>query len=135
MASVLKVDEMQGVTTADQVTVTVGSATQYMQAGLNKMWIAFNGNTATVHDSLNVASETDNGTGDYTFNFTNNFNAAKTYTSAQSVQLSSSSYPGSYIAGASVVLTSSIRVYPTRSTGGAMLDTEYNTLNCSGDLA
>ena len=66
-------------------------------------WIAFNGNSATAYDSLNVASETDGGTGDYTFNFTNNFSAAKRIP-GQSVDLESSGYPGSYIADDSTVL-------------------------------
>ena len=126
-----------GILKADTLThSTAGSvATNFVVHGSNKMWIAFSGNTATAYDSLNVTSELDNGPGDHTFSFTNNFNAAKAYTSAQSVQLQSSSYPGSYIAGESVVLTSSIRVYPTRNTSGQMSDTGYSTLNCSGDLA
>lgn len=37
-----------------------------------KMWINFNGTgTISIRDSFNVASITDNGTGDYTFTFTN----------------------------------------------------------------
>jgi hypothetical protein len=134
--SEIKVDTLTGKTTAKTVTVTVGAtATQSLEQGLVKTWIAFDGSAATAHDSLNVASETDNGTGDYTFNFTSNFNAAKAYTSGQSVQLVSSSYMGSFIAGASVVLTSSIQVRPTRNTSGGMLDSDYNTINCCGDLA
>ena len=126
-----------GTLKADTLThSTAGSlATNFVVHGSNKMWIAFNGNSATAYDSLNVASETDGGTGDYTFNFTNNFSAAKAYSSGQSVDLESSGYPGSYIADDSTVLTSSIRVFPTRNTGGAMLDNGYNSLNCSGDLA
>ena len=64
----IKTDKLTGNTTADQVTVNVGSATQHMQAGLNKVFAAFDGGAASMFDSLNVASETDNGTGDYTFN-------------------------------------------------------------------
>ena len=44
------------------------------QQGIAKAWINFDGGAATIgtgRDSFNVASVTDNGTGDYTVNFTN----------------------------------------------------------------
>jgi len=42
------------------------------QQGVAKMWINFNGTgTVAVRDSFNVASITDNGTGDYTISLTN----------------------------------------------------------------
>ena len=47
-----------------------GAATTSIVQGLAKAWI--NHNQATVHDSFNVGSLTDNGTGDYGLNFTNN---------------------------------------------------------------
>ena len=50
-----------------------GTATTNLQQGLAKTWVNFNGNsTIATRDSLNNASLTDNGTGDYTVNFTNN---------------------------------------------------------------
>lgn len=137
MTSELLVDAIKGVTAAGSVTVTGegNSTTTNLQQGLCKSWMAFNGVAATAYDSFNVSSITDVGTGDYLFSFTNNFNAAKAYTSGQSVTLSDSSYPGSYIAGSSLVLTSSIRIHPTRNTSGSMIDIDYTTLNCNGDLA
>ena len=53
---------------ADILTHYGSLATNFVVHGSNKMWIAFNGNSATAYDRLNVASETDGGTGDYTFN-------------------------------------------------------------------
>ena len=47
--------------------------------GINdaKVWVNFNGkNTVTIRGSFNVSSVTDNGTGDYTVNFTNNLTDA-----------------------------------------------------------
>ena len=42
------------------------------QQGLAKAWVNFNGTgTVAIRDSFNVTSITDNGTGDYTINFTN----------------------------------------------------------------
>ena len=49
------------------------SPTQNLVQGLCKAWIMQEDGT-TVHDSLNQASLTDNGTGDYTITFTNNMN-------------------------------------------------------------
>ena len=48
---------------------------QNMVAALTKGWINLSyGGSAARSDSLNVGSITDNGTGDFTFGFTNNFN-------------------------------------------------------------
>jgi len=49
-------------------------------------WVNFNGaGTVTIGDSGNVSSITDNGTGDYTVNFTNTFSNAN-YSYAMSFQ-------------------------------------------------
>ena len=73
MASELKVDKFTGVTTAGSILVTGegNSTTTNLQQGLGKAW-HISTDAAVLEDSLNVASGTDNGTGDYTFAFTNN---------------------------------------------------------------
>ena len=76
MASELKVDKFTGVTTAGSILVTGegNSTTTNLQQGLCKFWIQFNGtSTVATRDSFNLASLTDNGTGDYTHTFTNAF--------------------------------------------------------------
>ena len=75
MASILKVDDLRGNTTAKTVTVTVGaSVTQSLEQGLAKMWANFDPpDSNAIKNSLNLASITDNGTGDYALNNTNNF--------------------------------------------------------------
>jgi hypothetical protein len=46
-------------------------ATQNGMTGVAKAWVNFNGTgTVAIRDSFNVSSITDNGTGDYTINFT-----------------------------------------------------------------
>ena len=77
MASELKVDKFTGVTTAGSILVTGegNSTTTSLQQGLGKAW-HISTDAAVLEDSLNVASGTDNGTGDYTFAFTNNMNNA-----------------------------------------------------------
>jgi len=77
MASILKVDEMQGVTSAGDITITSegGAATQSLQQGLAKMW-AHSDSSAAASDSFNLSSTTDPGTGRYQFAFSNAMNNA-----------------------------------------------------------
>ena len=77
MASILKVDAMQGVTAAGDITITSegGAATQSLQQGLAKAWHNFDGTgTVAARDSFNISSLADNGTGVYTSTYTNSFN-------------------------------------------------------------
>jgi hypothetical protein len=53
---------------------TAGSVdTKFVVEGSPKYWIQFNGNTNVTSGSLNSSSVTDNGTGDYSFVFSNAF--------------------------------------------------------------
>ena len=74
MASILKVDEMQGVTSAGDITITGegGSATQSLQTGLVKCFSRFNPSTNVTVSSFNQSSRSDDGAGLSTINFTNN---------------------------------------------------------------
>jgi hypothetical protein len=65
MASILKVDDLRGNTSAGNITITSegGAATQSLQQGLAKAWVNFNATTTSARDSFNVSSITDNGTG------------------------------------------------------------------------
>lgn len=76
MASELKVDKFTGVTTAGSIDVQgEGTATTNLQQGLAKAWVNFKMAASFVtNDSLNVASITDNGTGNGTVNINNDMN-------------------------------------------------------------
>jgi len=79
MASILKVDELQGITSAGDITVTSegGAATQSLQQGLAKVWAFIGGDgTPSITGSFNVASLTDEDTGVVRANFTNSMNDA-----------------------------------------------------------
>ena len=78
MASILKVDDLRGNTSAGDITITSegGSATQSLQQGLTKFWIKINTSTFVVADSLNNSSNTDDGSGLATHSFTNSMNNA-----------------------------------------------------------
>ena len=58
-----------------------GSNQTSIQQGLCKAWVLATSNLGAISDSLNIGGSTDNGTGDYTFSFTNNM--ANTNFSAQ----------------------------------------------------
>lgn len=79
MTSKLLVDAIGGVATAGSVAVTGegNSTTTNLQQGLCKMWARLDGTgTIGLDDSFNTGGITDNGTGQYTFTFTNNMNNA-----------------------------------------------------------
>ena len=60
----------------DNITPSAGG-TAFSTRGVAKAWVNFDGTgTVAVRDSMNVSSLTDNGTGDYSANFTNAFAAA-----------------------------------------------------------
>ena len=67
MASILKVDDLRGITAAGNITITSegGAATMQLQQGVAKQWVRFSGTSMSVADSFNTSSVTDNGTGDY----------------------------------------------------------------------
>jgi len=67
----------------DPVTLTKQSAA--------KAWLFFNGSGSSIRDSFNVASVTDNATGDFTKNMTSAF-ATANYTVVASSGTSSSDY-------------------------------------------
>ena len=73
MTSTLKTNTLTGVSTAGSIAVTGegNSTTTNLQQGLAKAWGQYSGSGTTYADSFNLASATDNGTGDYTFNITN----------------------------------------------------------------
>ena len=67
-----KANTIAGTTTAGSITVQgEGTATTNLQQGLVKAWIHFNGTSNAILDSLNHSALTDNGTGNYTMNITN----------------------------------------------------------------
>ena len=72
MASILKVDALQGVTAAGSILVTGegNSTTTNLQQGLAKAWLE-GSDAAVPQDSFNIASGTDAGTGSYTYALTN----------------------------------------------------------------
>ena len=75
--STILVNTLTGTSTAGSIAVTGegNSTTTNLQQGLAKSWANFNGTgTIALTDSFNVASLSDEGTGEYETNFTNSMN-------------------------------------------------------------
>jgi hypothetical protein len=92
-------------------TAKMGSAEQ---SGLAKAWVNFNGTgTVAIRASYNVSSITDNGTGDYTVNFTTAMVDANYSLSANSSNSGNGSiddYAGISAHGANSYLAGSVRI-------------------------
>lgn len=128
--STILVDTLTGTSTAGSIAVTGegNSTTTNLQQGLAKCWCFFDGNgTVSLADSLNAASITDNGTGDYTFTWTNNFSTGN-YSSPGAGR----SYVLTGNAGTST--TSTLRIRVTGSGGTNTDDSNISTAHL-GDLA
>ena len=77
-ASEIAIDKLKGVTAAGSIVITDtnGNVTTNIQQGLAKFWLSANG-AASLDESFNIASGTDNGTGDYTYAITNDMSSIK----------------------------------------------------------
>ena len=112
---------------------TAGSLdTQYVVQGSAKAWVNLDGTAsgATARDSFNVASMTDNGTGQYTATFTNNMNNddyAHSVTPRGSTVVFGSIRDASYA-------TSTFGAYIFNTSSG-LTDATYVTMLLQGDLA
>jgi hypothetical protein len=84
----LKTNTLTGTSTAGSIAVTGegGSTTTNLQQGLTKHWILVTGDSISVEDSFNSSGITDNGNGDGTFAFTNNFGNGNFSTTALSTE-------------------------------------------------
>ena len=107
---------MAGKIIADTIETGAGAdiSTSYVVNGTAKAWVNFNGTgTIAARDSLNVASLTDNSTGDYKVNYSNSF--------------SNDDYSATVSANSSSGLFGTLESEATMLTGS----TEVNTYNGS----
>ena len=133
MASILKVDTITGVATAGSIAITGegNSTTTNLQQGLAKQWTHFDSSgTLTARDSLNVASFTDNSTGNYNVNFSSNYgnnDYALTSTSRSNVTFASTFHGDNQ--------TSFARVFNIQHSDRANADADTVMIVTHGDLA
>ena len=122
--SELRADTITGSDGTSPVTLTKQSAA--------KAWVNFNGTgTVSIRDDLNIASLTDNGTGDYTLNFSNNMGNANYSVVCGGIlnrQVSTSR-----LEATNVRTTTQCQVYSSNS--GTFTDFPYMEFASHGDLA
>ena len=130
MASILKIDELQGNTAVGDITITSegGSATQSLQQGLAKARFTFNYTAAL--DSLNISSVTDSATGACFGNFssamTNNDYAHPVMTGAYRTRFEGTGPDGT---------TSRTNTIDTFNSSGSSADDAIINCTAHGDLA
>lgn len=129
MASELRVDTLKDASGNNSVGLS------YVANGSAKAWVNFNGtSTVAIRDSLNVGSITDNGTGNYTINFTSNMaNVNYSFYQFCSGSAGYGSY-GLYDFMFSTPTTSSFRT-TTENNSGTNVDTIQVNDGVHGDLA
>ena len=136
--SEILVNKLTGTSTAGSILVTGegNSTTTNLQQGLAKFWIAHDGTgTPTAIDSFNVGSITDVGTGNYKYNFSNNFSTNLGYWTIGTMS-NSTDHNGTYVKlnmplNSADVLTSSVETSATYTGSGATGDFDYPYVNLS----
>jgi len=123
----VQINQLRGIDTAGSITVQgEGTATTNMQQGLAKVWL-LGGNDASLTDSFNTASGTDNGVGDYTYTFTSAMSSAN-FTSHATGANNARRY------GFSEARTTTTNRFDYRDEGGNAAD-NTNSSAMHGDLA
>ena len=144
MASQLKVDTITGVTTAGSIAVTGegNSTTTNLQQGLAKLWSVWDSSNGSSKDSFNSASLTDNATGRWTNNFTNNMGnvnysvtAAAAYSSQSGGNISASVEHDSSDYGRTASAVTTETAYDSSSADRTLYDYADVTIQVDGDLA
>ena len=142
--STAKVNTLTGTTTAGSISVTGegNSTTTNLQQGLAKLWSVWNSSNGSSKDSFNSASLTDNATGRWTNNFTNNMGnvnysvtaaAAHTNQSGGNISASVEHDSSDYGRTASTVTTET--AYDSSSVDRTLYDYADVTIQVDGDLA
>lgn len=131
MASELRVNTLKDASGNNSI------ATSFVSQGSAKVWLLTNAGAAAP-DSLNVASMTDNGTGDYTAAYTSSM-ASTNYSISGISAISGSSMNQHWVGDAAYIATGSYRMrtlfVSNTSGGGTAVDATYVSIQNMGDLA
>jgi len=121
-------------TVGANAVATTGSTTTTVVEGLAKAFLAYKAtDTAAIYDSNNIASVTDQGTGDQSPTYTNNFSSGTGYACAAFGQQDSGG-GGRIMAGKGTPATSNRRI-TTVNTSNNVCDLLYFNVSYHGDLA
>ena len=112
-------------------TTTVGAS--YVTNGSAKAWGIFQANPSSLLlDSYNVSSLTDNGTGDFSLNFSNAMNTVN-YSIQMCSNANVTNQGGFNRIANNAPVTTYARVWHYEN--NSRVDTEYNSVEVTGDLA
>ena len=129
MASILRVDTLTDASSGNSTAMST------IFNGTAKVWVNFDGTgTIAIRDDTNAASLTDEGTGDYTVNFTSAMTDAN-YCTNVSVDSSSKTASARSPTTHALGTTSSIRVGVYNNAASTHQDTAVNNVSVQGDLA
>ena len=120
------------VTTIANNAGTESVDTTYVINGSAKMWANLNGSTFGLRQSLNTSSATDNGTGDYSFSFTNSTSDSDYATTINQGNQTGSDFWG--YRGSHSHATGSVRE-KSRNTSNTATDAVTFCVHLHGDLA
>jgi hypothetical protein len=125
-----------GTLKADTLThSTAGSlATNFVVEGSNKMWVNYTGSDASVNDSLNVSSTTDDATGKDTVTFSSAMGNAN-YSATMGCSRNGATTADNQTEGFFAIATGSIKINTMRADNGVYADFSVVTMQISGDLA
>ena len=128
-------DKLTGKTSAGDVDVTSegGAVTFQLQQGLIKAWFQIDAASGVLDDSFNYSSSSDNGTGSFTQNYTNNM-ANQNYSFVAMPGHDDNTVPGATMANMHKAITSGTRVRIANHAGSIVDEQECNGMS-SGDLA
>jgi len=131
MASELRVNTLKDASGNNSIGMS------YVSQGSAKVWLLTNAGAAAP-DSLNVASMTDNGTGDYTAAYTSSM-ASTNYSISGISAVSGSSMNQHWVGSSAYIATGSYRMNTlyvnSLAGGGQVVDATYVSLQNMGDLA
>ena len=112
------------------VSLRTDDGTDYQEVA--KGWLNYNGSTNTINDSYNVSSVTDNGTGDFTINWTTSFSTANYVVVGIAGNTADPTSNGGMVTPRSAWTTTSAR-FQCWSLGAAVQDSIYINLVAFGD--
>ena len=131
MTSELRVDNLKGSTTGGSISVLGEgtSATTNLQQGLCKAWFNYRHDTATLNDSFNISSVTDESNGHHFGNYNNNMSNAHSATPTMGDSFRTR-FEGNL--EQTSARTDTIEGY---NSSGAAADTPHSVCTIVGDLA
>ena len=120
------------VTTIQDTSGGNASTSEQIAQGRAKAWVNFNGTgTVAIRDDFNVSSITDNGTGDYTVNYSNSFSNSN-YAVVPNANFEFTASGGRLFVGVRAMDASSVEFH-TLGDGGSLLDSELVSVALFGD--